>query len=595
MKVTVWSFVGILALTTAMNCHAAAKVEEQVLGPKVQNLSYYSPNTNGTHFVQLVPKGSRTTVWYDGVEGPVFDEILRKPLGSQDAYGSRIVFSPDGAHYAYVGRQGDEYVVMRDGKEVARGAYAAGMFDAGLFYSPGSKHLCYEMNDHAGAAGGGCVWLYVDGKRWACVPGTLAFSRDDAHYAFTGAKSGSQDVRAGQTLVVDGKDAGYLGKYPQFTAKNQVVCVGTDAKGNPQAVFLDGKPVGQTSSAIPIVLDPTGTHFAFVAGGTLVMDGKPVPGADGIAGDSFAWSPDGKHYAFRVQTPANKYRMVIDGKKGQDYDLISQFTFTPDSAKAIYTAQANGQWFLVTNGEESQLYYGNPLLVLNATGSRLAFVATVGFGQQTVVVDGKPLPTPHKSITDLAFSPDSSRYAGCADGRLIVDGEEQAGVLVGSFTVAIARDARRFLFSPDGKHIAVVGQTKKRRGMFVDGQFIPGQGKGDASEYTRVSFTPDSQHLVWVETVKGQHHIYVDGKEAAPMDLPGDVTTKVCFDVTPGLWAMGSDGIYTIVGLTRDTVKRLRVTPGSDTSVTTMLADAKAAVAEMDAEAAAKKPASKKR
>ena len=47
------------------------------------------------------------------VEGPKFDQIM----GNGSA---GIAFSPDGSHYAYCGQQGNEAVVIEDGKELWR-------------------------------------------------------------------------------------------------------------------------------------------------------------------------------------------------------------------------------------------------------------------------------------------------------------------------------------------------------------------------------------------------------------------------------------------------------------------------------------------
>lgn len=55
---------------------------------------------------------------YDGVAGPAFDEIPGVP-GEANMGGA---FSDDGSHHAYVGRQGTQWVVMEDGKEIGRGA-----------------------------------------------------------------------------------------------------------------------------------------------------------------------------------------------------------------------------------------------------------------------------------------------------------------------------------------------------------------------------------------------------------------------------------------------------------------------------------------
>ena len=72
---------------------------------------------------------------------------------------------------------------------------------------------------------------------------------------------------------------------------------------------------------------------------------------------------------------------------------------------------------------------------------------------------------PLQGLDSLVFSPDSSRYAygGTQNqpGPIFLDGKDTG--LTGNFT-----------FSPDSKHITVVGfrSSDHKRGVFVDGQFV---------------------------------------------------------------------------------------------------------------------------
>ncbi len=70
----------------------------------------------------VVLRGSRQVLVHDGVDGPRFDQVLN--LSSQ-AGGGKVAWSDDGAHYAYHGKLGQEYVIVVDGKEVSRGHWSA--------------------------------------------------------------------------------------------------------------------------------------------------------------------------------------------------------------------------------------------------------------------------------------------------------------------------------------------------------------------------------------------------------------------------------------------------------------------------------------
>jgi hypothetical protein len=73
------------------------------------------------------------------------------------------------------------------------------------------------------------------------------------------------------------------------------------------------------------------------------------------------FSADGKHYAAQCEIQNVKgHSLVVDGKKGQEYDFIEQFGFTPDSSKVVYVARTGRQVFLVTGEQESEGTVASP-------------------------------------------------------------------------------------------------------------------------------------------------------------------------------------------------------------------------------------------
>src|SRR5205823_15080266 len=111
------------------------------------------------------PKGTRPFMAVAGAAGPSFDELiwvaggkfeaidtlvhhgdLQRSSESMNREHAPVVFSEDATRYAYVGRQGNQYVLMVDGKEVGRGAYIPDTDSpavASLSFVPGSNRLCY--------------------------------------------------------------------------------------------------------------------------------------------------------------------------------------------------------------------------------------------------------------------------------------------------------------------------------------------------------------------------------------------------------------------------------------------------------------------
>ena len=57
-----------------------------------------------------------------------------------------VLFSNDGSHSVYIGQQGDEHLVVEDGKEVGP-MVPSGMANmtVQMSFSPGGEHLIYMM------------------------------------------------------------------------------------------------------------------------------------------------------------------------------------------------------------------------------------------------------------------------------------------------------------------------------------------------------------------------------------------------------------------------------------------------------------------
>jgi len=145
---------------TSSTVTAEPKIEETIVGPAAEG-GTYTVSRSGAHIAYIAPKGSRMAVVVDGVEGPVVDEMLgggvmqafapgRAPTVVTANVGGRLVpggptpilFSDDGRHHAYIARQGNEYAVFHDGKEVGRGARSAlALTYNNLAISPGGKFV----------------------------------------------------------------------------------------------------------------------------------------------------------------------------------------------------------------------------------------------------------------------------------------------------------------------------------------------------------------------------------------------------------------------------------------------------------------------
>src|SRR6266436_2398489 len=112
---------GLLVASPFARPHVAAvfladvdvKVDEQMMAPA--GWIGAAVSAHGVHVAVLALKGSRNVVLIDGVEGPIFDQLLEgggrtynRPLNVDLAIwppkSGPIAFSDDGTHCAYLGK-----------------------------------------------------------------------------------------------------------------------------------------------------------------------------------------------------------------------------------------------------------------------------------------------------------------------------------------------------------------------------------------------------------------------------------------------------------------------------------------------------------
>lgn len=596
---------------------ADPKVDEQALGPVAAGATYVvSPH--GVHLATVAPKGSRMIVVVDGVAGPKFDAIITSVFpwvdprtrdaatgrsGTASATAQPVAFSYDGAHYAYVGRAGEEWVLMADGKELARvpGAGAAGNTDVRIqFTGDDGKHLLMARSTNNGYE------LWVDGQKW---PGF--YSSGGSGVAATDplvTPDGTRIAYAAHitpdksTVVVDGKDAGYQADGLQWTTDGKhLVAVASSPQG--QQLLVDGKSLFKAHNIYGVYVAPVTNRMIAVLlhqdsktgnGQFLLVDGKPVPASLSEQIKKVIFSPDGKRYA-AIGGKAGAEFVVIDGKKGQEYQVINNaegipnanLTFSPDSRKVVYEAMANGKWFIVTDDDESDAFNNLPNCVFSADGKHQV-ISGMQASNPVLSIDGKVMRRAFNQaifFPSFTFSPDNSRYA-----TLYATGDPRSGgpVLLDGAETGVSGT---FLFSPDSKHVAMFGSKSadNQRGAFLDGKLA---ARFDTTTIY-CAFTPDSQHLYWLtrgpatrkDAPLGTYEFvtYLDGKPVARCDHRPDIEHLLLptgfgqFTTTPPSWDVSPDGCLVTLAFTDDGAKRLKITPSADTNLATMLADAQAA------------------
>jgi len=621
---------GILA-AAHLPFHAAAapKIEETILGPTdVGGIFAVSPS--GAHVAQVGKKGTRVLVSVDGIAGPEFDELFLPQMGrftspanasvhnaTQGGYNQSpnvpVVFSEDGGHHAYAGRQGTDYVVIHDGKEIGRGPLTTLAIGLGPFtISPGGKQVHWMERDPSQQ--GATVRLVITGKPgpwFRLVQGSLipVISPDDSRHAYVLPNTLGSNK---QVLVVDGKDAGYLGHPPVFTADGSTLLTVSN-EGGRATLLANGKPALPPGVQVSkVVVAPVGKRYAAIIRlmtqgnktvDVLYVDGEQVPGSQGAQNVWF--SPNGKRYAAACQSaPGGPWAMVIDGDAYPFTRIDAQPPYwTADSSKIIFTGATDEGEFLVV--EDDMFPHSRPLLpvVVAGEGNRFAW-GTRGAGADghSVIVDNKAvLPGGVYPVSAFMFSPDGSRYGfhtarvGRSDpSGILIDGTIVPGLLPANFVSWFTGSMSAlspFAFSRDGKHVAYIGVSSGARtpSMYLDGQIV----HRDSNVVYYPTFTRDSKHMFWIAAEPGSKPeamsvVYLDG-------LPVARGNAHFFKEIQNTFTVDESGVATFLAVDGNTAKRYRITPSPDTSVATLLAaNAVASVAEAVAPATPPQPAAAK-
>jgi hypothetical protein len=588
---------GLVCLTARL---ASAGIDAQPLGADGVS-SGCAIGADGKHVAVLITKGSRFAVVLDGVEGPKIEALLQDLLGNQVGVASywtgnipQIVFSDDGAHCAYFAKMGDQYVVMLDNKELARGSLAPSnvMGVVPLMFSAGGKHLFYTD------AANGKYRIVVDGKMGPdnSYPMPLVTSPDGEHYAYTGFVGGLGSGTPNWAFV-DGRQVNYFGDALQYTGRNVLMST-LNVPGGSELVS-DGKPSLKAFRISPMWISPDGLQIALVLQPTqaspsvLTVNGKVVDGTEGLTIQNVYFSPNGKRYAALCETKSHSRFMVIDGKKGEEYQNIALTVnmgalrmhwafeaggdgsaldkaqpqvpgFTPDSSKFVYVATQGTQQFLDVEDQESNGFQSSYSIqpVLSATGNRVGVFGIGADGKQHMLIDDKDIAgstfSNATAISGLSFSPGGAHYAYLAGGVLYLDGVAEPGYVSGA----------NYLFSPDDQHIAYMASIGNTTCLLVDGKIVynsPGQMR-------YAFFSSDSQHFYWVTLAvypgtKDSHFLFADGQPVVHLTDNGvDGTYSFHFQFAP-------DGVMTFIGRTDGNLRRFSLTPSSNVSA--MLASAK--------------------
>ncbi len=233
--------------------------------------------------------------------------------------------------------------------------------------------------------------------------------------------------------MIDGKETKAYSdiSYAMFSPNSRKVGYIAQRGYKDYVITVDDKEWAYPFPPYNLQFDPTSSRFAFTVekeGDEYVID---------------------KGYVGRGESEENRYFeknrefVVIDGQVGPVYDEISDFAFSPDGKRFVYSAIKGDKGMLIENAKETISYSGAIVgLTFSPDRKQLAYIVRgrphrqqIGFSKSYVVINGKEGPVYEDGIGNLAFSPNSKHVVYFAfkgeNPILVIDGKEREFIDIG--------------------------------------------------------------------------------------------------------------------------------------------------------------------
>lgn len=288
-------------------------------------------------------------------------------------------------------------------------------------------------------------------------------------------------------------------------------------KNGKLSVVLDGQKGPDFSNVGTMRFSPDGSRFAYRAADEenkqfIIIDNKQGPTFQGIPPE-IIFSPDSKHVAYVGISPTGSHIFLLDHKKRQAHDTITDITFSPDSRHVAYAAQKNGRWHVVKDNKIGPAYKKVGDLTFSPDSRHLAYTAHKAT-RAVIVKDGEEIEAAAGFLARPMFAPDSSQFA-----YILLDPEEQElFIIIDGQQGPACKKLGNIVFSPKGKHWAYSALINDRWVVVSD------QGKSPGFDRIRLLLhlsTGDSGYFTYVGEKNGQECVVIDGKQGKYYDSVG--------------------------------------------------------------------------
>lgn len=537
--------------------------------PFTQAQETYTISGDGRHVLAWAASGSRFVLHLDGKPiGEEFDQILPFQERTGDSKRERprfLYLSGDGKRYAARARKGAaEYLIM-DGvqKEAPQSRLAYFGFSSG-----DARYFAHFVARDTQAGD----LLIVDGKPQSGFTSFRSpmFSENGVGFAFIG-----MNKENGFFAVVNGKaGAGFRLVEELRLSADGKHSIYAAAQGLIWRVFVDGVAQAHKFDQVAIHLLPPvsqiqiardGLHTGYVfrqvnqeSGVKVYFDGKAGNGYVDV--QKLRLSPDGRRFGYIGSVNLSStlgYVAVVDGKESVEYPVVSDWSFSADSAHTVFLGNTrSGDYAIVDGKEYGQSRGGGGVLVAAPAGPNVAYSLKSDDNFVRAYTTGQAGPDlAAVEMRMFEFSPDGRRYG--YGGRKV--SQHHVSVLDDEIIEAelqpFVHTQRRqtyFAFSADSSHVAFPAVQKPGLppALFLDGKATPIQGK-----IAMPTFNPNGSSFAVAIQEGHQWNVVVNGARALVVDA--------IYHEFPETMHFRGDGKLEILASIEKRIVRVLIDPGS--------------------------------
>lgn len=307
---------------------------------------YESPlfSPDGQHLAYAAFDGEQWVVVHDGKASSGFQRVQAP------------TFSRDGQHWAFAGRKEERWFLVLDGKVKAEHDYIEG-----ISFLP----------DNA------LRYVAVDDQRWVLIRGgkkgpayeeisQITFSRDNQHFAYAsrtgekwrviynGKEWSEHDNVKNLTLSPSGKRVAYAAGTGKWVYDNYWRYYRFD--GSFTAVLdehkLQGGPDGYDVEEFMFSSDEAHLYYTIGKIGEqelVVVDATTEPAVHGIKRLVAASAAD--RIAYSIYEADDKHFVIAGGRRYGPFADVEDLGLNSDGEYVVFTAQQDGKWYVVINGK----------------------------------------------------------------------------------------------------------------------------------------------------------------------------------------------------------------------------------------------------